>query len=239
MQQYKNTFVDDSIKNLTLSNIQSCIRLNDLDFIGDGIHFGLFNMIGTFSFRHWSVEKTINFWMEFLNTIGVKVDYVTVHPDLISWKQYYSVDVKVDSECKWSDGNIGGYCTEFYVNGVEIGNIVNPLGDCIDVGFGLERLDFILNNTPLKSKEELLEEIIIKLIQEGYYPGPKQHGYILRKLLKSLYKTGGYMKHSFFENERDRQLKMSERYKKLLSKYPNQTKEWWYETHGIEIEQFH
>ena len=27
----------------------------------------------------------------------------------------------------------------------EIGNIVNPLGTCIDVGFGLERLDMIVH----------------------------------------------------------------------------------------------
>ena len=35
--------------------------------------------------------------------------------------------VRIDNECLWSDGNIGGYCTEFYKNDIEIGNIVNTL----------------------------------------------------------------------------------------------------------------
>ncbi|WP_171898176.1 hypothetical protein [Rhizobium leguminosarum] len=35
-----------------------------------------------------------------------------------------------------------------YKHGVEIGNIVNPLGTCIDVGFCTERLDLVANGTP-------------------------------------------------------------------------------------------
>ncbi len=77
--------------------------------------------------------------MGFLSEIGIEPDYVTIHPDCPKYKELYSyhdVTLKYDENCKWTDGDIGGYCTEFYKDGIEIGNIVNPLGTCIDVGFG-------------------------------------------------------------------------------------------------------
>lgn len=236
MQKYKKQFVDGSLIGQTVCNIQSCIRLNDIDSMGDGTHFGYFNMMGTFSFRHWTVQQTIDFWMTFLTQhLGIKVDYVTIHPDMPEWKSYHSVEVKTDPECKWTDGEIGGYCTEFYTNGIEIGNIVNPLGNCIDVGFGLERLDMIINHTQPKTKEQSLIDVITKLIESGYVPSHKQQGYVLKRLLRSLHQLGGSMSHPFFEQERSRQLRMTERYQKLLPKNPNMTKEWWYSTHGIDI----
>ena len=78
------------------------------------------------------------------------------------WKHFYPPDmlIKLDEGCLWSDGNIGGYCTEFYYNDIEIGNIVNPLGTCIDVGFGLERLLNLKHEQPIISKEEILKDTI-------------------------------------------------------------------------------
>jgi len=236
MQKYKRNFVDSSLIGKTTCNIQSCIRLNDIDSMGDGTHLGFFNMMGTFSFRHWSVQQTVDFWMTFLtDRLGIKVDYVTIHPDMPEWKQYHSVEVRHDLECKWSDGEIGGYCTEFYVGEIEIGNIVNPLGTCIDVGFGLERLDMIVNQTKPKTKEQSLIDIIDKIIFDGYTPSHKRQGYVLKRLLKSLYQLGGTIPHPFFEQEKNRQEKMMGRYHKLLPKNLDKSKEWWYSTHGIEL----
>lgn len=236
MQKYKKQFVDSSLTGQTVCNIQSCIRLNDIESLGDGTHLGYFNMIGTFSFHHWSVQQTIDFWMTFLTQrLSLKVDYTTIHPDVPEWKSLHSVEVKLDDNCKWSDGEIGGYCTEFYINNIEIGNIVNPLGTCIDVGFGLERLEMIVNQTTPKSKEESLIELIDKIIESGYTPSYKRQGSILRRLLKSLHKMGGSMSHPFFQQEKDRYLRMQERYLKLLPKNKDKSKEWWYSTHGIEI----
>lgn len=237
MQKYKRQFVDSSLTGETVCNIQSCIRLNDIESLGDGTHLGLFNMMGTFSFRHWSVQQTVDFWMTFLTKhLELKVDYTTIHPDVPDWKQFHSGDVRFDEGCKWTDGEIGGYCTEFYVNDIEIGNIVNPLGTCIDVGFGLERLDMVVNNTTPRPKEELLKELIDKIIESGYTPSHKRQGYVLKRLLKSLYKMGGSMSHPFFEKERERQMRMTERYQKLFPKNQDKTKEWWYSTHGIELD---
>jgi hypothetical protein len=167
--------------------------------------------------------------------LDIKVDYVTIHPDVMGWKSFHSVEVRSDPECKWTDGEIGGYCTEFYVGKIEIGNIVNPLGNCIDVGFGLERLESIVNPSEIKTKEQSLIDVINKIIESGYMPSHKRQGYVLKRLLKTLYQMGGSMPHPFFKNEQERQLRMKERYQKLLPKNPNMSKEWWYSTHGIEI----
>ena len=49
MQQYKKLFSDVLYKG-TFSNIQKCLRLNDLDEIGDGAHHLVFDMLGFFHF---------------------------------------------------------------------------------------------------------------------------------------------------------------------------------------------
>lgn len=236
MQQYKEKFKDISYQN-TVSNIQPCIRLNDLEEIGDSTHFLYFNMIGLFSFREWSVKKTIDFWMSFIEKLGLKIDYVTIHPDKKDWESFYQeydVEIRYDSDCTWSDGELGGFCTEFYINDIEIGNIVNCNGDCIDVGFGLERLDMLVNG---KQKDEIsvLQETILKIIESGYVPGPKQQGYILRKLLKMLVIKGGNINHEFFFREKERQNGLRRKYEKLKDKHKDKTNEWWYETHGINL----
>jgi alanyl-tRNA synthetase len=241
MQQYKNKFEDKSVKNLTIGNIQPCIRLDDLKEIGDGNHFLYFNMIGFFSFRDWSVKRVIKFWMEFMEELKIKVETVTIHPSkMLEWKRFYDdydVEIISDKECIWTDRNSGGYCTEFYSNGIEIGNIVNNSEDCIDVGFGLERLDMISNGTKPKDKLEILKDTIEMIIKSGYYPSNKKQGYILRKLLRSFYQMGGKMNHQFFKDEIERQKKILERYNKLKDKNKNKTKEWWFDTHGINIDE--
>ena len=238
MQQYKNEFKNLNYSD-TISNIQPCIRLNDLDEIGDNTHFLYFNMIGFFSFREWTVKRTIDFWMLFINRIGLKVDYITVHPNKKEWKEFYNeydVEVREDIECIWTDGDLGGYCTEFYINGIEIGNIVNCNGDCIDVGFGLERLDMLVNN---KTKDEIsvLKETIWKIIESGYVPGPKLHGYILRKLLRMLFIKGGSIDHEFFYKEKERQERLVKKFLTLKDKHLDKSKEWWYDTHGIDLDE--
>ena len=194
MQQFKSKFKDLNYKG-TISNIQSCLRLNDIDEIGDGTHLLYFNMIGFFSFREWTVPQTINYWLDFLKIIGITPDYVTIHPDKPEWSDFYKdIEVRFDEECIWSDGDIGGYCTEFYKDGIEIGNIVNPLGTCIDVGFGLERLEMVLNKTT-KSKQETLVETIKKIIESGFVPGNNKQGYILKKLLRLCHKENIVIEH--------------------------------------------
>ena len=237
MQQFKSKFKDLNYTG-TISNIQSCLRQNDIEEIGDGSHLLYFNMIGFFSFREWTVPQTIDFWMEFLIKIGINVDYITIHPDKPDWSEYYkkyNVEIRFDEGCKWTDGDIGGYCTEFYKNGIEIGNIVNPLGNCIDVGFGLERLEMVLTGKT-KSREETLKETIIKIIDSGFTPTYNKQGSLLRKLLRICYLDNIVIEHPFYEDEIKRQEKIFNKWNRLKDKYKDKSKEWWWSTFGIDLD---
>jgi alanyl-tRNA synthetase len=239
MQQFKHKFKDPD--NSTIANIQSCLRLKDIDEIGDGSHLLYFNMIGLFSFEKMTLKEAVEFWIEFITMeLNIKLDYITIHPDMFEeWKYLYEehgVELRHDDECKWTDGEIGGYCTEFYAADVEIGNIVNTLGTCIDVGFGMERLEVIVNGTEPKSDIETLKETIVKIIDSGYKPGPQKQGYVLRKLLRELVKRGGDLEHEFFLKEKERQEKVLVRYERLKNKHKDKSKEWWYDTHGIDLD---
>jgi alanyl-tRNA synthetase len=238
MHHFKSKFTDLNYQN-TFSNIQSCLRLNDLNEIGDGTHYLLFHMLGLFSFRQWSLPKTIDFWMSFLEHIDLKPDYVTIHPDKYNqWKHLYSnysVDIKEDDECIWNDGNIGGYCTEFYKDNIEIGNIVNTLDTCIDVGFGGERILMLKNLIQPSSKSLILIETIQQLINDNIQLSNNQHGYILKKLITLLIYDKGFIDHPsyhyLFNQQKDKWkfYLLNKNKPKFISKDLN----WWIDTHGV------
>ncbi len=243
MQQFKPKFLDKSITNLTIGNIQSCIRLNDEDEIDDGTHFLYFNMMGLFSFRHWSLKESIDFWMEFIEKeCQLKVDYITIHPNKYDewgfFYQEYQVEIRPDKECTWTDGiQTLSYCTEFYIDDIEIGNIVNNNGDCIDVGFGLERIETLIHKKQMKLN--IYYQAIKKIAESGFVPGPNKQGYILRKLLRTFVNIGGTIPpedslYQLFTNEIKRQDKLKVKYERLKKKHPDKPKEWFYDTHGID-----
>ena len=239
MQQFKEKFLDQEYKN-TFTNIQRCLRLKDLDKIGDSTHYLDFYMIGLFSFRQWSVKEGIDFFMDFLNRLDLKITHVTVHPDkYLEWKIFYkdyNIEIKKDLDCKWSDGKIGGYCTEFFMGDVEIGNIVNPLGDCLDIGFGLERIENFVYGEKIKSKLNILERTIDCLIDSGFNMSQNKEGYILKKLITLSLFEGSLNSHEFYKKIRENQIKNYRTYLKLKSKskFKNKGKEFWLDTFGID-----
>lgn len=244
MQKHKSRFTDPHERG-TLSDIQHCLRLNDLDEIGDGTHYLDFYMLGLFSFREMSLSDGIGFWMEFLDLLGIKVDEVTVHPDKEHWKRLYShlpVKVRLDPECTWSDGQIKGYCTEFYVRGVEIGNIVNPGEDCLDCGFGLERLQQFCNQqhngySPPPTEGQILLRTIGVLLGSGVEPGPRRQPYILRSLIRKGLRLGlDLPDHRCVEQERRRLVRVGQNLERLRRKYPDKSVEYFWQTHGIHPE---
>ncbi|MBS0411386.1 MAG: hypothetical protein JSR86_15825, partial [Proteobacteria bacterium] len=90
MQQFKARFRDPDHRG-TQANIQACLRLSDLDEIGDGSHLLNFDMLGLFSFRELSLADAIGFWFDFLSEVGVAPDVVTIHPDrLKDWRGLYA-----------------------------------------------------------------------------------------------------------------------------------------------------
>lgn len=247
MQKFKPLFKDTTYKG-TISNIQSCLRLNDLDVIlanTSPIHFLSFEMLGLFSFRELSVKQAIDYWMEFLDTLGIKPDYVTIHPNKLEWKELYSshdVEIRIDEECTWSDGSkdsTPSYCTEFYKNDIEIGNIVNPNGDCIDSGFGCNRIQFLLDGIQ-KTKEDKIRESIFKIISSGYTPTYNKQGSLLRKLLRICYLENIQIDHQFYTDELVRQRKIIDKYNRMKQKPKFKDKEndreFWMSTLGIDID---
>lgn len=242
MHRFKPLFANQNHKQ-TVSNIQTCLRLNDLDEIGDGTHYLVFHMLGLFSFREWSVPKTIDFWMSFLQHIDLLPQYVTIHPDkMTDWKSYYSnynVEVREDSECVWSDGNIGGYCTEFYRDGVEIGNIVNTLGSCIDVGFGGERILALKGLVSPLSKPEILSETITALLKDNVQLANSNAGYVLKKLITLLVYQQGYYNHPYYHQIFSQQKQKWRFYldNHQKPKFADKKPDWWLDTHGVNLSQ--
>lgn len=244
MQKHRLLFPDPHQRG-TRTDIQHCLRLNDLDEVGDGTHYLDFHMLGLFSFRTMSVPEGIGFWMGFLDELGLHPDTVTIHPDCPSWRHYYEgMKVKVieDPECIWSDGDIQGYCTEFYLEGVEIGNIVNPLGDCLDCGFGGERLQHFLDqrcglSSSLPTRDQVLSRTIGVLLGSGVSPGNSKQGYVLRRLVREQLRLGhGLPDHPHVERERQRRLRVLEQLPRLRRKHPDKSLDYFWETHGIHPE---
>src|SRR5476651_853714 len=242
MQKRKKQFSDLGLSRHTVSDIQTCFRTVDLDEIDDGVHGIRFQMLGLFSFRDWALLQGMRFWLDFVRSVGVEPTSFTVHPDRMEqvkplWDSLGVGDrVRPDPECIWSDGEIGGYSTEFYVGDLEIGNIVNPLGDCLDCGFGLERIGMCLGLVPQRGPIETLVEGCETLFSEGVLPGPKTQSFVFRKLLGELIRRGGHWDNPLFEQEKERGKKLLDRYERLLRKHPGQSPQWWRETHGIDLD---
>jgi alanyl-tRNA synthetase len=241
MQKHKNKFSDLSLTGLTLADSQNCFRTVDLMEVGDGTHSLSFQMLGLFSFRSWTLLQGMEFWLTFVRSVGIEPDKITVHPDMQEshtalWRSLGVAHLVVsDPDCKWSDGAIGGYCTEMYLNGLEIGNIVNPLGTCLDCGFGLERLGLALDIHRLPDGETLLIESGKLLIQQGVYPTASRRGYVLRKIMRRLITLDSQWNDPLFIKEIERGIKLKQRYLKLRDKHKDKDSVWWWETHGIDL----
>jgi hypothetical protein len=180
--------------------------------------------------------------MEFLLSIGLRPDTVTIPLHRPEWRGLYTqydVRIEFDPECVWSDGVIGGDCTEFYREGVELGNIVNPLGDCLDCGFGMERIqrqvDEICGVEPQHlGNNEVLHRTIDVLLDSGVVPSNQKQGYVLRKLIRQQLRGGGRLsQHPHIERERQRREQILKRLPDLLRRCPGIGSDELWQTHGI------
>lgn len=239
MQKHKPRFTDPSWSGVTLGDVQRCLRLNDLNEVDDGRHGLIFHMLGLFSFRDWTVPEGLSLVHQFFDRLGITLTHVTVHPDCMEewspWHEPHGLPVVPDPECLWSDGTVQGYSTEFYVGELEVGNLVNPLGHSLDLGIGLERLSVLLGDRPLSGVEQLRQTVLC-LEEDGVHPGPKRQGYVVRRLLRELRRRGDTWDHPWLTQEHERHERQRKLYERLRSKVGDRTPEWWWDTHGIQVD---
>ena len=128
---------------------QFCVRFNDLDNIGiTGRHYSGFIMLGIQVFNypgqfHYFKEECLEFNYNWLvNELGITPDEITFIEDV------------------WAGGGNCGPCIEYFVGGLEIGDMVftqfktyhdGTLEELpttiIDTGIGLERIPWLINGT--------------------------------------------------------------------------------------------
>lgn len=198
MQQVKDRFSHpDQTK---YGSLQSCIRTNDLELVGDGSHLTYFEMIGNFSFGGNDYHSSVELWDSIVTDLRIPVSYVTYHPDRLDHKKLWEdrgYTLKPDSSCSWSDGNIGGNCCELFVKDLEIGNLVNPLEHSTDVGFGLERLLQVIEGKTRVDETELFRQDLNPIVADHYRtlqsfrlngikPGFSGRDYICRRMVRRI-----------------------------------------------------
>ena len=64
MQQVKERFLH--LDQSKYGSLQSCVRTNDLELVGDGIHLTYFEMLGNFSFGGNDYDLSVELWHSFL-----------------------------------------------------------------------------------------------------------------------------------------------------------------------------
>jgi alanyl-tRNA synthetase len=152
MQQFKPYYLGriSPYGNRVIS-VQKCLRVDDIDEVGDDTHNTFFEMLGNFSFHYPSGEgsyfkqEAIKLGYEFIvEELGMTIDYVTIFEGdekspkdteaLAIWEQLKK-EKGVEFEIKllgrednfWGPTGAEGPCgptTEIFVKGVEVWNIV-------------------------------------------------------------------------------------------------------------------
>lgn len=241
MQKHKPFFGQTPPLKKTICDSQTCLRTTDLSEFGDKTHRIVFEMLGLFSFEDWDLPTTFGFWLTFVRRLGLEPDTITVHPERLDqwtpiWREVgYLGEIRPDPECLWSDGSIGGYCTEMYVDGVEIGNIVNPLGHSIDCGFGLERLVQVMGYKSPTPSEHLIQ-VLHLLESQDLQPSGKGSGSVVRQIVKKGLDLGVSTDEHPWLKQLDQRLKQQRKlYERLRPRNLDKDPSWWYETHGIDV----
>lgn len=242
-----------------ISSLQSCIRTDDLNLVGDGSHLTYFEMLGNFSFGRNDYKDSVELWDSIIKDLNLPVTSIHVYPTKsdhkIIWEKI-GYETVPDLECVWSDGEIGGYCCEMYCGDLEIGNLVNTQEISTDVGFGFERILQVKENKQRVDQTSLfIQNInpivsdhirsIQSLIDNNINPGGKQREWVLRNLIRRIIKITDYTGKNEFNLPIDKLLKSEyeiyqnriNRAKSTYQKYSNKNNKWWWTSFGISEEE--
>jgi alanyl-tRNA synthetase len=235
--------------------LQSCIRTDDLNLVGDGSHLTYFEMVGNFSFGGDDYKISIELWDSLLRDLQVPVTSVHVHPSRSDHRRLWEnrgYSVVLDESCVWSDGQIGGHCCEVFCGDLEIGNLVNPLEHSTDVGFGWERLHQVVEGKSRVDQTSLFDQRLHPVVSDhcrtlsvlranGVTPGNKGRNYvcrrILRRILPLLIGKEVFEFDDWLHRERELREKNLQQGRRLWRRHWNQPPEFWWETFGILPEQ--
>ena len=250
MQKHKSRFPSpDGSKH---GSLQSCVRTNDLELVGDGSHLTYFEMLGNFSFGGNDYERSVELWDSLMRDLGVPVTHITVHPTQEGHKKLWlsrGYEVKDDESCVWSDGNIGGYCCEVFVGDLEIGNLVNPLGHSTDVGFGFERLFQVLEGKRQVHETSLFRQdldpvvsdhlrTLLVMRENGVTPGGRGSRYVCRRLVQRVMQRVDNLPElsDWLESERLNQINRLKEGRRMWKRYKDRDEGFWWSTYGLSPE---
>lgn len=178
MQQFKRYYAfPNEAPSSRVITIQPCIRTSDIDEVGDNTHLTFFEMLGNFSFGYpnsehsYFKEEAISLAWKFLTEV-LNVEISRIHATyfkggkgvprdresleiLRAIKDLKKIRPQKFEDNFWSlgtEGSPGGPTVEFYIDGVEVWNLVfneyiikdgkyiPTASKGVDTGMGLERL---------------------------------------------------------------------------------------------------
>ncbi len=144
MQQFKEYYLGKpSPYGKNVASCQKSFRTSDIEEVGDERHLTFFEMLGNFSFGGYFKEEAIPFAKKFLDSVEIKIDYVTVfggdkevprdEESVAIWGKLGFSEEKGNlrffgrEDNFWGPTGEEGPCgptTEIYADGIEVWNIV-------------------------------------------------------------------------------------------------------------------
>jgi len=254
MQPLKDKFLS---RNPKMSTLQSCVRTNDIDDVGDGTHLTSFNMLGSFGFQDNSYPTHIELWHNIIQRLCIPITHITYHPNTTINKLWekYGYNTIPDESCVWSMNPTDdpSYCSEMFCDDLEVGNLVNTNGNSVDVGFGLERIFMMYENKNRIDETSLFDTSLspvvrdhvrtISLMKENdIHPGNKGREYVCRRLVRNVIRENVLSYdgiEDILEKEKISFDKRIREGRKSWKKYQDKDNTFWWESFGILPEEMH